>query len=168
MRTVCVDGTGSFMFSNLRRERLIMFKTRYSGQVQRIGSGRLVSNWFTRRSYITVGEKKLRNVMASDDLDDFVEASVEDGDEVTLNVGWVMFYRWLLSAKNPADHVRQGLILLIAGMMTHIFVIGVVGLLAGAIGAEVLPGYIGPLLGAAIIGFGLLTVVLNLKAWLGG
>ena len=143
-----------------------MFKTKYSGPIEAIGTGRLVSNWFVRRSMIRIGENKLRNVMASDDLDDFVETSVEDGDNVTLNVGWVMFYRWLLSAKNSSESTHQGVILFIAGMVTHIVLVGIAALIVGAIASSIFPGFIGPAIGFVAVGLVLATAVLNVKAWI--
>lgn len=143
-----------------------MLATRFSGRIETLGSGRLVSNWFIRRSAIRIGETRIRQVMASDELDDFVEGHVEGGAEITLNVGWVMFYRWLLSARTQTDAVRQGLVLFLAGTLTHVVIVGFAGIIAGALAQQVLSPWLGALVGFGVLGWGLATAGLNVKAWL--
>ncbi|MCK5009257.1 MAG: hypothetical protein KAS98_02135 [Deltaproteobacteria bacterium] len=143
-----------------------MLNTKFSGIIDMIGTGRFTSNWFVRRSFIKIGDNRLRNVMASDELDDFLEGGLENEEAVNLSVGWLMFYRWLLVVNHSGETERQSLFFFIPGIITHIFVTGLAGIIGGAIVYEVVSSTLGILLGIGIVAYGLVTSILNFKAWL--
>ena len=71
-----------------------MLNTSFAGKIDLLGSGRFQSNWFIKRSVIKMGSRKLRQVVVSDALDDFLDASVENESNVQMAVGWAPSDRW--------------------------------------------------------------------------
>jgi len=142
-----------------------MFNTSFAGKIDLLGSGRFQSDWFVKRSVIKMGSRKLRQVVVSDELDDFLEASVEDESNVQMAVGWVMFYRWLLSIDYKGETLRQGIILFVVGMFAHLAITGIAALIAGAVVYNMVLPALGIVVGCGIVGYGLFTSILNIKAW---
>ncbi len=142
-----------------------MFQMNYAGQLELLGSGRNTSAYMSRRSVVKIGGQRIRNVMLSDYLDSTLETGVDDGEETRLSVGWVMFFRWLLAVRHQGETVREGMFLFLAGMLTHLVVVFIVTALAGL----VVSGVSETLATLVVIGFvlfGLVTAVMNVKAWL--
>lgn len=143
-----------------------MFKTKYSGQIEMIGSGRSISDFFMRRTFVKIGGSKIRNVVASDALDDYLDLGVEAGGQATISVGWVMFYRWMLGIATSQDSARQSLYLFLVGMIMHIAVMGLAAVLGGAFLIEMVSPALGWPVGLGIFTYGAVTSALNVKAWL--
>ncbi len=143
-----------------------MLNTKYTGKLELLGSGIYTSNFVSRRSLIKIGDKKIKNVMTSDYLDSFLQSEVDDENDSSLSVGWIMFYRWLLALKHEGHTERQGLFMFCCGMLTHLIVMALAAGLGGAIIAELVSPGLGALVASAVGIFWLITSVINVKAWL--
>jgi hypothetical protein len=150
---------------NIKRKEITMLNTSFAGKIDLIGSGRFQSNWFIKRSVIKMGSRKLRQVVVSDALDDFLDASVKNESNVQMAVGWVMFYRWLLAIQYQGETLRQGIILFVVGMFTHAFITFIGGWLLGALIYNTVSPTLGAIAGFGIAGYCLITTILNIKAW---
>lgn len=143
-----------------------MFKTSYPGKIELLGSGSYTSSWMARRSVIKIGNDKIRNVFVSNYIDSFLESSVEEDEDVSLAIGWALFYRWVLSVKYKNEVYREGLFLFIAGMVTHFFLMGFVFLIVATIIESYMSHGLGIVAFIALFLYLVMTLILNIKAWL--
>ena len=143
-----------------------MLKMTYGGQLEQLGSGRTTSPYVSRRSVVKVGGQRIRNVMLSDYLDSELEAGIDQGDEVRLSVGWMMFYRWLLGVKKDGETLREGFFLFLCGMLAHAVVVVLVAAVGGLILAEAVSETLALVAVILVLLYGLATGIMNIKAWL--
>jgi hypothetical protein len=142
-----------------------MFSVNYNGKLGMLGAGRYTSNFMARRSVIQIGPTRLRNVLVSDYIDSALEADLDRDSDISVSVGWAMFFRWVLAIKHQGEVIREGFFLFFAGLLTHLVVVGLTALLGGALLNEIAPalGYVF-FFGVGL--YGLVSLGLNVKAWL--
>ncbi len=144
-----------------------MLKNIFHGKLAQIGTERLISRWFNKRSYIKIGKHKIHNVVVSDAMCDQTAYALKTEQEVTLHTGWLFIYRWLLCIKNTEETTRQSIILFLVGLFLHLltlsFVLNVTLLFTYHFLPELLATFIA-LAGCILI---ITSIVINIKAWLG-
>jgi hypothetical protein len=160
-----------------RKQRPPYFRVAFPGPVKTVSEGTWDGGW-KRRTYIDLGEYRLRDVVTDMRMDSALDEAADDPGSV-VGLGHFLVWRWVLSVSRDGRTERQGLMRFILSILAATAAFAASGLvcLSIAIGAVdavdsgrlrellqlsgiALPGLVLPLLWAA-------HMVMNFKAWCG-
>src|SRR5690606_38748902 len=88
------------------RNKAPYFQTAFQGPLGSMSSGVWKEGW-SRRAYVDIGQHRVRNLLASDQIGSAIEEAADD-PRLVVRVGHYLFWRWALSVTSNGHTERQG------------------------------------------------------------
>lgn len=147
------------------------FRALRRGVVTALGSGIVREaglETFNRRHRIKIGNTKLGTTITSARMDDALINSLNSGGESVVGVGWILWMRWILSVRQGGETEREGLVSFLSRTLLLIPVASAIGVGIMAFALNIVADQALVLLGAIfVLAFGITSIFVNFRAWLG-